>query len=101
MTLQNIDISNDVRQTLDTVLAEQLVRFDVWWQPFDEHWYLSLSWQTGVRVISGVRLVTGADLLTGIVSDFSGSLRVYGAFDSIPFGAWGVSHQLLFDSEGG
>ena len=99
MALLSVPVSSDVRQTFDTVLAGQLVRFSVWWQPLDGHWYLSLAWQTDVRIISGVRMVTGVNLLSGLVSDFVGSLVVYGLNDQIGRDAWGVTHELIFDSE--
>ena len=101
MTLQNLAVTTDIRQTFDTVLDGQLVRLTVWWQPFDSHWYLSLEWQTGEKIASSRRLIEGQDALAGVVTPFRGSLVVHGLGDE-EFGvdSWGISHQLIFDSEG-
>ena len=100
MALQRLPVTTDVRQFFMTSLGGQLVRIDVWWQPSDENWYLSLAWQSGRRIVSGRRLVTDVDVLVGIVSDFSGALVVYGLTERIGRDSWLTSHELIFDSGG-
>ena len=80
-------------------MDRQLVRLTVWWQPYDRNWYLSLAYQTGAGIISGRRLITGQNVMAGVVSEFHGSIVVYGLDDEIGLGAWEVSHELLYDSE--
>ena len=100
MTLQKIPVSNDLRQTFDTALGDQLVRFTVWWQPFDSSWYLSLAWQTGANILTGRRLVVEQNVLAGIVTTFNGSIVVHGIEEEIGREAWDVTHEIIFDSEG-
>ena len=100
MALQRVPVTTDIRQTFDTALDGQLVRFTVWWQPFDSQWYMSLEYQTGERIISGRRLIVGQDVLAGVVSSFHGSLVVDGISDTIGVESWNVTHDLIYDSEG-
>ena len=95
--VQEIFITNDARLTFRTVLGGQSVRFRFWWQPSDGHWYMSMAFTTGVKIVSGVRLVETADLLAGLVLDFKGRIAVGGP-GSPGRNSWGETHRLFYIS---
>ena len=93
--VQEIFITNDARLTFRTVLDGQSVQLWFWWQPSDANWYMSMSFTTGVRIISGLRLVESEDLMRGLVTDFNGRLAVGGP-GRPGRTAWGETHRLFF-----
>ena len=93
--MQQIRLTDDVRQTFRTVLGGQSVRVKAWWQPLDLHWYLSLMWTDGRGIVAGVRLVEGGKPLAGHVLEFSGMLAVDGL--GMPErNAWSTTHRLIY-----
>ena len=92
---QLIPLTDDARQTFRTLLGGQSVRIRAWWQPSDEHWYLTLAWTDGRIIVAGVRLVEGGQPLAGHVLEFSGRLDVMGAGPLVR-SAWSTSHFLVY-----
>ncbi|MDE2848200.1 MAG: hypothetical protein OXO51_15975 [Gemmatimonadota bacterium] len=97
---QVIPLSNAPRQTFRTILDGQNVRMTAWYQPLDEHWYLSILRLDRTPIISSVRLVPmGYPIRALIVADFTGDLIVEGAGDMGPE-AWTTTHRLIYLAEG-
>lgn len=94
---QLIPLTTDARQTFRTILGDQSVRVTAWWQPLDEHWYVSIVRTDGSRVIDGARLVEGGRPLRGQVPDvpWEGELYVEG-IGSPGRRAWAETHRLLY-----
>ena len=100
MAILAIPLSNDARQTLSTALDGQMVDIDVWWQPSDENWYISLLFQNeSTAIVAGRRMQPGVDVLAGVASHFNGTLTPLGITETIGRNAWGMTHELIYRSE--
>ena len=74
---QVIPLTADPRQSFRTILAGQNVRVTCWWQPLDQHWYMSILRLDRTAIITGVRLVPqGYPIRSLVASDFTGDLIV-------------------------
>lgn len=85
-----VQLTNDARQTFTTRLSGRTLRLSAWWQPSDEHWYLSVS-----GIVSGVRLVEEGLPLAGITPGIDGQLYIVG-LGKPDRTAWGQTHQLVY-----
>ena len=90
----SIPITSDPRQRFRTTLAGQAVTLQVWWQPSDKAWYLSL-FQGDTPIVVSVRLVEDGATLLGLVTDFAGQLQVQGDGDP-GRDSWQESHALWY-----
>ena len=100
MAILSIPLSNDARQTVSTALDGQMVDMDVWWQPSDEHWYISLLFQNeDTAIIAGRRMLHEIDVLAGVATSFSGSITPLGVSEVIGRNAWGITHELIYRSQ--
>lgn len=85
-----VRLTNDARQTFTTVLGGSSLRLTAWWQPSDDHWYLSVG-----DITHSVRLVERGLPLAGLDTGLDGQLFVYG--DGAPGRqAWGSTHHLIY-----
>jgi len=85
-----VRLTTNARQTFTTRLAGKTFRLSVWWQPSDEHWYLSVE-----GAAEGVRLVEAGMPLAGLRPSIGGQLYVVGAGEPGRH-AWGQTHQMVF-----
>lgn len=100
MAILAVPLSNDARQTISTALDGQMVDMDIWWQPSDQHWYISMLFQNeNEAIIAGRRMLHEIDVLAGVASRFSGTLTPLGTTETIGRNAWGMTHELIYRSE--
>lgn len=100
MAILAVPVSNDARQTISTALDGQMVDMDIWWQPSDEHWYISVLFQNeNTAIIAGRRMLHEIDVLAGVASRFSGTLTPLGTVETIGRNAWGNTHELIYRGE--
>ena len=100
MTTFNIPLLNVPRQQLTTALNGQEVGLHVWFQPTDEHWYLTLEFPVGTPIISGKRIVLDSGLLSTTPHiGFQGEIFCRSLEDiaSEPgISPWGTTHVLRY-----
>ena len=99
MAAQQLPISNDYRQQVDTILGAQRVRVKVWWQPRDA-WYFTMEFPIGTPIITGRRINVGSPLVPAFVS-FVGNITCQRLLDdSGEPGAdepWSSTHVLVYE----
>lgn len=97
MAILAVPLSNDARQTISTALDGQMVDMDIWWQPSDQHWYISMLFQNeNEAIIAGRRMLHEIDVLAGVASRFRGTLTPLGTTETIGRNAWGMTHELIY-----
>ena len=98
---QQVPFLSRVRETFRTNIGGRSVRFNKFFQPLDQSWYMSLSVADIARtpIVTGVRLLGRSVPLAGVAADvFRGQLFVDGVGDP-GRDAWGSTHRLLYMSE--
>ena len=99
MPTQQLPISNDYRQQVDTILGGQRVRMKVWWQPRDA-WYFTLEFPIGTPVVTGRRIVVGSDLVppyAGFVGNVACIRLQDEAGEPGPDQPWSTTHVLAYE----
>jgi len=94
--MQSIPLRSIARQSMTLTLADRPVLVEVWWQPSDRAWYLSVSSPPNSPVITGRRITLGAELLPPTADIGSmWCVELTGANSEPGFDAWDGDHRLL------
>ena len=102
--MQIIPLTNIARQKMITILGEQQVSLQIWWQPLSEAWYLSLEAQTQLPIALGRQVSTHRRLLgERRGGGFKGEIAVVprGGENTEALGRepWGATHDMVYLTE--
>lgn len=96
--MQIIPLTTLPRQTMTVQLGENLMLLDVWWQPSDRAWFISIQSPPNTPVTNGRRITVGSSLLPGHLG--LGDLwcaEITGATDEPVMDSWEKNHRLIYE----